>query len=280
VIMLAKHGSASADQSICIAPPLSGNATCNPVPATPTNAARFFHYSTEIASTDSFKRIIATYKLADPNGQGPTGWSGWLRSDAFKVFIEITDDDETVAAATFDNQLLALTPAMFGTAAQRKYLMHSITGIQQKANVADPYLPAEPVATMKCVSGVNPGTHYQDLSILTGGLRFPVCDPSKFDTVFRKVAEGVVAGAQISCDFAVPPPPSGHTISNRIVVLYTPGTGAQVSFTQVAAAASCGANSFYVANGRVVFCPATCTTVKSDMAAKVDVLFTCEDMIN
>ena len=45
VILISHHGSATVDQSICINAPLAGNASCNPVPANPTNSARFFHYS-------------------------------------------------------------------------------------------------------------------------------------------------------------------------------------------------------------------------------------------
>ena len=40
VIMLSHHGSATADQSICVSQPLSGNATCMPPPNRPTNTAR------------------------------------------------------------------------------------------------------------------------------------------------------------------------------------------------------------------------------------------------
>ena len=289
VIMLAKHGSATMGQSICITQPLSGNATCTPPAATPTNGPRFFHYSTEIGSTDALRKITSTYNVADPSGQAPAGWASWLRPDAFRVFVVITDDNETQTAAVFETNLFALTPKNFGTAAQRNYLMHSIIGVVGKANPVDPYLPAEPVVTGLCLlpdggsgGAVNNGNRYQDLSKLTGGLRFPICDPGKYNTVFQKVAEGVVAGAQVACDFAIPPPPVGFSLSNKIVVLYTPGAGgAQQSFTQVSTLAACmGATTFYVNTGRVFFCPATCTAVKADTLAKVELLFTCEGMIN
>ena len=289
VIMLAKHGSATNGQSICIAPPLSGNATCSPPALNPVNGPRFFHYSTEIASTDSFRKITATYNMPDPSGQAQLGWSQWLRADAFKIFVEITDDNESQLAATFETNLLALTPKQFGTAASRNYIFHSIIGVIGKANPADPYLPSEPVVAGKCLlpdggtgGAVNNGSQYQDISKTTGGLRFPICDPSKYNTVFQKVAEGVVAGAQVACDFTIPPPPPGFSLSNKIVVLYTPGAGgAQQSFTQVSNATTCvGATTFYVSAGRVYFCPATCTAVKADTLAKVELLFTCEGMIN
>lgn len=290
VIMLAKHGSATANQSICISKPLSGNLTCTPPAAKPVNGPRFFHYDIEISSFDSLRKITQTYNMPDPSGQAQQGWSQWLRPDALKIFIEITDDNETgVNSTMFETTLFALTPKQFGSAAARNYLFHSIIGVVGKASSADPYLPGEPVVTGLCKlpdggsgGAVNNGPQYQALSKLTGGLRFPICDPSKYNTVFQKVAEGVVNGAQVSCDFAIPAPPAGFSLSNRIVVLYTPGAGgAQQSFTQVTNAGTCLAtSSFYVNAGRVVFCPATCTEVKADTLAKVELLFTCEGLIN
>jgi hypothetical protein len=281
VIMLAKHGSATANQSICIQAPLSGNASCTPPPALPSNTANFFHYDVEITSTDSYAKILNTYNLTDANNFAPGGWSGWLRPQAFKVFVEITDDNASMTAANFEAALFAKLPAHFGTAANRNYTFHTIAGVVAKAVAADAYLPTEAVVTTKCASAVNVGANYQPLSILTGGLRFPVCDPNLYNTVFKKIADGVVAGAQVACDFTIPPPPAGFTLSNRIVVVYTPsGGGAVRNFTQVAGAANCAADSFYVSAGQVSFCPTTCTAVKADTMAKVDVLFTCETGIN
>jgi hypothetical protein len=289
VIMLSKHGLATNGQSICISQPLSGNLTCNPPTANPVNGPRFFHYSTEISSTDSLSKINSTYTVPDPSGQAAMGWRQWLRDDAYKIFIEITDDQSQITAAAFETGLFNLTPKHFGDAGTRNYVFHSIVGVIGKANPADPYLSTEPLVTGKCLlpdggagGAVNNGPQYQALSQLTGGLRFPICDPSKYNTVFQKVAEGVVNGAQVACDFQIPPPPTGFSLSNKIVVLYTPGSGgAQQSFIQVSNLSTCmNASSFYVSNGRVFFCPATCTAVKADTKAKVELLFTCEGMIN
>lgn len=283
VIMLSTHGSATATQSICISAPLSGATTCSPPPARPVNTARFFHYSTEIGSTNSFRKILDTYNVADPNGAAPQGWSQWLRPNSMKTFIEITDDNQTASTdyLAFENQLFQKMPAVFGTAASRNYVFHSIVGVAAKANPADAYQPAEALVTGLCPSAVNAGTQYQNLSKVTGGLRFPVCDPSKYDTVFRTVAQGVVASAGVACEFDMPTPPMGYTISNRIYIEYTPGGGgaAQV-FNQVANAAACAGNSFYVANQKVYLCTDTCNAVKADMTAKLGVFFTCEAGIN
>lgn len=281
IILISRHGSASGAQSVCIGAPLSGNPTCAPPPASPTNGPRFFHYSTEIGSTNSLRRIIASYNAPGTEGTGPMGWSGWLRDNAYRTFVEITDDNETgITAAQFEQQLTALMPARFGTVQNRNYVFHSIVGVAAKANPSEAYQPNEAVVNSKCMSAVNPGMTYQDLSRATGGLRFQMCEPNRYDTVFRQVAQGVIASAQVSCDFTIPPLPGGFTAANRIFVTYTPGNGgAQEQFTQVANAGACAANSFYVLNGRVIFCPQTCTAVRMDPMARVAVRFTCELMI-
>ncbi|MBL8924255.1 MAG: hypothetical protein JNJ54_35730 [Myxococcaceae bacterium] len=281
IILISRHGSATASQSVCIGPPLSGNPTCSPPPATPTNGPRFFHYSTEIGSTNSLRRIISTYNAPGLEGTGPMGWSGWLRDDAYRTFVEITDDNETgITPAQFEQQLTALMPAKFGTVQNRNYVFHSIVGVAAKANPAEAYQPNENLVTGQCSTAVNPGTTYQELSRATGGLRFQMCEPNRYDTVFRTVAQGVIASAQVACDFAIPPLPGGFTAANRIYVAYTPGNGGAVQqFTQVANSAACAANSFYAQNGRVTFCPQTCSFVRMDPMARVAVRFTCEVMI-
>ena len=76
VIMVSRHGSAQNQQSICITTPLSGAASCTPPPPAPVNAARFFHYSIEIGSHNSFGQLLAGYRRADEFNLAPQGWSG------------------------------------------------------------------------------------------------------------------------------------------------------------------------------------------------------------
>lgn len=282
IIMVSTHGKADPDESICISQPLSGH-MCNPPPATPVNGPRYFHYSTEIASTDSFRKILSTYNAPDPFGLAPMGWSRWLRDGAIKVFVEITDDNEATSYSSFDTQLLALTPKQFGDATNRNYIFHAITGLAAKTVATDAYQPTEPIVTTKCPTGVNPGQQYQELAKMTGGLRFPVCDPSKFNTVFQAIAMGVVQGAQVACEFQVPtvPPPASVNLST-VTLDYTPSNGGPTqTFQQVPDAASCGAGKFYIQNNdRIVLCPDTCTVVKGDVMAKVKVFFECSTPVN
>lgn len=299
VILIARHGSASSAQSVCIEAPLSGIASggCTPPPAQPVNnPPKFFHYSTEIASRDSWCKILSTFDKPDEFNFAPNGWQEWLRADSFKTFVEITDDGVgcsyngktyndgnsvaggTAAAPLFDADLLALSPMHFGDATQRNYQFYSIVAMAYNTPATAPWLPADPVTTSKCPTAANPGTGHQALSVLTNSLRFPICDTTSYDVVFQAIADGVIKGAKVACDFPVPDAPPGKTIDLATVeVAYTPGgMGTQTKFGQVTDATMCVPGAFYIENETTIrLCPDACALVQADDMAKIDVLFGC-----
>ncbi len=285
IIMVTRHGDYSGPESVCIASPLS-NHSCDPLAAEPAFKPTFKHHSTEIGSRNSFSRLLDTYDTVDEFGLAPNGWSEWLRPGSFKVILEFTDDSATdLTALEFDDALLALDPAAFGTAQERNYVFHSIVGLQAK-DAGDPtaaHLPSDPIESTKCTNGaVNPGVNYQELSVLTGGLRFPLCEPDHYDVIFQEVAQGVVESVGLPCTFAPPTAPEGETVDlNRVVVTYTPGgVGAANSLNRVADAGSCADDSWYVnGTGEIALCPSTCDTVEADEAAAVEILTGCEGPI-
>src|SRR5690606_19423315 len=134
----------------------------------------------------------------------PEGYSKWLRTEAVKMFLVITDDSmgstqtycnfngqqindnndtsgQTTGAAAqtavlFDQLLLGMAPAHFGSLAERNYVWHSIVGVVAKPNPTEPYDANDPFVTTKCGTGaVYVGPGYQWLTKATGGLRFPIC---------------------------------------------------------------------------------------------------------
>jgi hypothetical protein len=303
VILVSRHGSATGAQSVCIEAPLSGIAAggCAPPPAQPVNnPPKFFHYSTEIASRNSWCKILSTFSTPDEFNVAPMGWQEWLRPDSFKTFIEITDDGvgctyngktysdaNTVAGGTtvapkFDADLLALSPAQFGDLNQRNYAFYSIVALAFNTPATKPYAPTDPVTAGKCPTAANPGTGHQALSVLTGALRFPICDTTSYDVLFQAIAEGVIQGAKVVCDFPVPDAPPGKTIDlTTVEVAYTPGgMGAVSTFAQVKDHASCAPSSFYIDSGTIHLCPETCGVVQLDPSAKIDVLFGCGGGVN
>ena len=299
VILISRHGKASSGQSICVEAPLSGIPAggCATPPAKPVNnPSKFYHYSTEIGSLDSLCKIMSTFTAPDEFMLAPNGWSEWVRPEAFKVFVEITDDrvscgpyldKNTVvgggeAATKFDTDLLALSPAQFANGAARNYAFYSIVAMAYNTPATDPYEPADPVLVAKCPDSTNSGTGYQALSVLTNSLRFPLCDTTSYDVVFKAIAQGVIAGSKVSCDFPIPEAPGGKKIDlASVVVQYTPGgAGNATDFAQVADAAACKPGAFYLSTDTIHLCPDTCAVVQGDEKAAINVLFACQGGIN
>ncbi|WP_437587038.1 hypothetical protein [Sorangium sp. So ce1000] len=300
VIMISAHGEAEVDDSICIGAPLS-SASCAPVPEAPgNNPPIFYHYSHEIRSNDALCVLLGSYNggLPDQHGVAPSGWSEWVREDSLKVITVITDDhvgcqsthlprniyiDDTrqpldEVAADFEKLLFGLDPAVFGDATAPNYVFHSIVGLHENTIPTDAYGPDADVVEEMCGTAVAPGTGYQTLSKKTGGLRFPLCQTSSYDVVFQEIAEGVITGAVVECEFAVPDSPPGEVIDlSTVVVQYTPGDGSEAqSFDQVASAQACTAGSFYIQNDTITLCPDACRAVQADPAAAVNVLYGCD----
>lgn len=288
VIMISRHRRRDRDDtSVCITRPLSGLAQC--AADKPAFSERFFHYSTEVGSRNSFDVLVDSFAPPfedddheDEFGNAPKGWSDWLRVGAKKVFLEITDDDENADALSLASALIQLAPQHFGTAlSDLTFVWHSITGVAEKANPTTPYLASEPVESDECDRVKNAGQTYQELSRLTGGLRFPICQFNAYDVVFRTIAQDVAKTGNIACDFEVPAAPEGETLNlDNIAVSYTPGTGAvKTTFTQAAKVGACSNDAFYVENKRVHLCPETCKGLRADAEARIDVVFTCESTI-
>lgn len=277
VILVARHGSASGAQSVCIKAPLSGT-NCDPIPSQPVNTARFFQYDLEIGSTDGLSKLINSYNTTDTHNYVPGGWKNWLREGSFKTFLMITDDESSITADAFETQLFALSPAgTFGDAMQRQYIFHSIIGIPANDPITSPWLPTDPKQSAMCPSAAKAGPRYEDLSLRTGGLRFPVCETGNYDAVFRAAAESVIQNAVLSCDFTAPVPADGTTFQEAYIE-YTPGNGGPVEYLRsVPDAASCSPSGFIgdLTTGRITMCPEACARLKMDESAKVEVLYAC-----
>jgi len=311
LILISRHRrgpreeSGESSTSICVQTPLSGLASCDDAEE-PVFSARFFQYSTKVESHDSFDIALDTYELPLANddreekfGQAPLGWAEWLRPDAKKVFLEVTDDDELltdeddddiedneeISATEFITRLTTLAPQHFGTdSLHPNFVFHSIVGLAEKAQPTAAYLPEEPVEAGKCTGNdgdvTNSGVTYQELSRMTGGLRFPLCQFDAYDVVFQRIAEDVVLTRGVACDFPIPPPPRGLELDlNNIAISYLGGAGSAAQFGQAPTVGDCQADAFYVDGSRLNLCPATCARVQSDPLAAVTVLFTCESQL-
>ncbi len=285
MIVLSEHRERNGQNAICVARPLSGLDTC-PAPA-PVSSERFFHYSVEIGSSNSLGRLLDTYsgERDDEFELAPSGWSQWLRPGANKVFLEFTDDNANMSATEFMSELSALSPDTFGTLGAPRFVWHSIVGLAEKGEPTDAYLPSEPVETEECRGNgnnvFNAGRTYQELSQMTGGLRFPICQFQAYDTVFQTIASNLVSVGAVPCDFPLPAPPAGTEVElDKIALSYAPGSGGTaLVMGQVPEAGNCQANAFFIDRGAVQLCPEACELVRADEKAQVEVLFTCESTV-
>jgi hypothetical protein len=291
VIMLTSYTSG---YKVQVGPPLGGG-TGGSVPK--NNPPIFYHYDRTVGSHNAWCLLLDTFETPDVHGFSG-GWKDWLRAEAFKVFVVVTDDgvsctstrtgnnyndgNNATAGVTagdkFEADLLAMAPAQFGTTADRNYVHHSILGIAAGSDPSKAHFPADPITLAKCPTAVDPGTAYQHVSMLTGGLRFPVCEGSGFDAVFQKIAEGVIQGAKVACEVEIPADSEGKKIDlDTVQVEYKPGPGGPSTvLEQVEGPGACKPNAFYIEGKLLKLCPDSCTTIQNDDAAKISVLYGCK----
>lgn len=281
VIALAGYG---AGAQLCVGPPLGG-ADCSSPPAVPANTERFFHYVKASGSGSILQALIAFYSMPDDSGAAPNGFSQWLRADSQKVFLLFSDTESTSNATSvgdaFDADLLALDPEAFGTPDARKYALHAIIGLKQNTPATAPWLPSDPLVSGVC-SGMGDdlgsGMAVQQAAILSGGLRFPVCQYGAYDVVFQTIAESVVEQSVLACDIPLPEAPQGETIDpDTVQVDFTPSTSSDpVAFHQVPDPADCEPDAFFIDGDTISLCPEACSAVQGDAMAKLDVRYGCD----
>jgi len=325
IIMLVDHGPGTYE--LCVEAPLSTipKGGCSKIGAGPpgNNPGKFYQYSMKgyPQSNDSLCLVLDSLygTEKDDFGLAPNGWVEWLRPEAEKIFLFITDDrpdctwnggpngpitfdDNNTAAGgkqmalDFDKALLGLAPQQFGTAAERHYQFYGLIGLETKnlaknadtqapiapnASPLDPFKPTDPATKDTCDTAVAPATGYQYLAKGTGGLRFPVCELTGYDVIFKKIAEGVVSGTKVPCEIELPKPNNNQELDLKTVsLLYTPmGMGGPEEFVQVDAQAACAdaKNKFYIDKdkGKIQLCPDTCKVIEADSSAKVQVKIEC-----
>jgi hypothetical protein len=203
VILITRHRKAArvptdenqANTSLCVTQPLSSLPTC-PAGA-PGFSERFFHYDVKLETGTVLDWIIDAYST--PADLAPSGYGPWLRAGLKKAIVVATDDDETnddvniFTPEAFLTALTALDPTNFGAdPSHLNVVLHSITGVTEKTDPAAAYLPTEPVVSEICTGNAalveSAGVTYQELSIRTNGLRFPICQFAGYGAIFRAIA--------------------------------------------------------------------------------------------
>jgi hypothetical protein len=237
------------EQAVCIDPPL-GSGQC----PDDGNAPSYIHVPEEVGSNDGLNVILDTYPQ----------WRQYLRPNASKSFVIISDDDATDepndSAQVFQDSIAALDPGMFAS--------WTFNGIY---------------CFTECEEAAAIGEVYVDLVAATGGIAGDLC-LQDFQPVFDRLAEQIItgAGSTIACEWDFPEPPAGQTFSADLVeVRRTSAAGSSTTLARVGSDAECAAaGGWFFDNAssptKILACPATCTEVQADVGGKIDVVFGCE----
>ncbi len=244
--------SPSGSNAICVPPPLGG-ASCG-------NSTLFRLVDERIGSTNGPAKFISQYSR----------FSDFLRLDAAKHIVFVTDDNSNLSATNFKNQVAALAPAgMFST-----YKVHGIYAYGMGNNGCSGAFG----------SGASDGTVYTQLVADTMGARGVICNDD-WTQVLTDISAAVVAGSQVACEIEIPEPTGSEMIDpNRVNVTYQAGgMGAADILTQVQSAADCAGGDWYyddnAAPTKIVLCPTTCSTIQADEMANVKIQLGCSTQI-
>lgn len=243
--------------------------------------------------------------------QAPSGYTEFLRPDSFKVIVAITDDgivgnefsglqsgvtwdfdttsggaDHQAEALEFDTAIRELAPEHFGASSEpRNYKYYAIVGLSTPG--AETLDKDQPVSNVACSNDGNSvsttGRGHQHLAILTDGLRYSSCRTSNYDPIFTAIAQGVVEGSRLPCEFDFPEAPGGQLIdSETLVVTWDSTTGTQPIEVVDTCTTEGFRFDFELPGGgtssepqRILLCQASCDAVQADASSTLSVDFGC-----
>ena len=271
IVLLAGAAGSLGGQGFCVPAPL-GSGSCGPA-VTPGGSAadsrepEFLHLDLPFGSTLGMATLLDNYD----------SYKHLLRPNARTQLVLTEDGAPPMTAAAVTEHVEGRTSATF-TAPWSPGLA---PGSYQWNGVV-------------CSNGTGIGTCLLafglpqttlDLAQSTGGLVSNLdeagsvaADP--FAELLDKLAEAVIVGAQVSCDYEIPPAPAGETFDRELVnVAYSSGMES-IIFPRAGADIDCGEETAWKyddeqAPTRVLLCPAACERVRADPAAQIDVRFGC-----
>ncbi len=225
-----------------------------------------------VGSTNALDKALEHY---------PT-YRDFLRFESAKFFVWITDDESrNLTADSFRAALAGLEPAgMFDI-----QFHNSIVGFYGDA-------PADWARSSAgaCGSLARVGTSYLRLANCiaddgtpiaecTSGRQARVCE-TDWTPIFESIAEGVLAGVPVQCDFEVPAAPEGMRIAVDDVVLEHLSDGMPTTPTmRVGTEAECAENGWYFDDvdnpTTITLCPDLCRRVQMDPDATLGITLGC-----
>ena len=232
---------------VCIGPPL-GSGMC-PADSKPP---AYTHIEQKVDSNDVLGVLINAYP----------SYKAQLRPDAVKHFVSVTDDDATDPPIS--------TPQGFIDAV--KMLEPTMPTFWANWHYSSIYCFSD------CEQAAEIGAVHRDLVMQTTGVGGDLC-LQDFKPVFDKLAQQVVEGVMLACDWDIPDAPVTSTFDKMKtnVRLTVDGAPAMLGKTTVTECADREGWHYDNENAptRVHACPATCTKIQAAKMASIDILFGC-----
>lgn len=229
---------------ICVDPPL-GVGGC---PSTDSNPPLFNHLEQRVNSNDALHRVL----------EHQTAWGPTVRPDSSLHFVVVSDDESSLSALDFDAQIRALHPDHID------YKLHAIVSMQD------------------CPEAARVGETYITLTQLTGGIASDLC-LQDFQPVFDQLATEVIAGSQITCEWAIPQPEGNQTLNpNQVNVEFDDGEGEPEIIGRVESEADCAtvADGWYYDDPdeptTIIACEQTCARMQEAMEASISITLGCD----
>lgn len=259
---------------VCVPAPLgSGRPLCGSGPE-----GRLLAIHQQVESNDSADLVLNLYPE----------YRTFLRRDAAKVFLWITDDESMLSADRIRERLqlaaAARDPGMFDHVihnaivgyfgdAPNRWGNKAAGRCDTLAEVGSVYLQLA-----NCLHA--DGSRVDDCTV---GTQARVCEPDWNDT-FERIAESVLKAVPVQCSFDVPAPPDGSVVDPEATgVFYTDPTGQELRLVPVANEDECVADGWYF-DGRgapryISLCAAGCEVIQRDRTARIDVRFGCSALL-
>ncbi len=274
--------------AVCIPPPLAGDDNCG-------NGQRFFQSSIDIKSTQPLEQFLGTLDqtkgYAEGEDRGGEPWAQWLRAEATKSIVVVTDDNSRLSASYFEtfpggtnpnNSTYELPPGVLHPSRSGVfdgYRFHGLYGWGDDLN---------PGAKCTYPGGTEPpssGPTYTELVQKTGGVRAKICDgASAWTPFFEAVAQAVIATSKIDCEFEIPPPEQGPINPGAVNVRIVGEGDDETRVYKVDGEQDCDADGGWYYDDemdpkRVILCPASCDLAQSlvgvGKTGRIEVAYGC-----
>jgi hypothetical protein len=274
--------------AVCIPPPLAGDDECG-------NGSRFLQSSVDIRSTQPLEQFLGTldqtegYQEGQERGGEP--WSHFLRPEATKSIVVVTDDNARLNPVDFEYfgggknpfNSLTLPPGILDPSrggSFEGYLFHGLYGWGEDLHPA-----SEPKCTYPNQSQPpSEGRNYTILVKKTGGVRAQICaGASAWQPFFDGVAQAVIATSKIECVFDIPPPEDGP-INPGAVNVRIVGDEGETRVFKVPGAADCDEDGGWYYDDedsptQVILCSASCALAQEQVGVgkdgRIEVAYGC-----